>query len=156
MSIRRVWSTIFTNSEVEVLYYEFRRAVAANYMTFHVYFMLPLVLSRRYSMLLLRCPPQFHRADLSRYSPSRFQSPLSFIQFHVIPWKPTKIISLNFRWRFFMEFRVSRTKIWKLHGDGQEGRTTSSRQILLKSAKTRPRYCDLSIFQDGGRRHLGF
>ena len=39
---------------------------------------------------------------------------------------------------------------------GQEGRTTSPRQISLKSAKKRPRYCALSIFQDGGRRHLGF
>ena len=39
---------------------------------------------------------------------------------------------------------------------GQEGRTTSPRQISFKSAQTRPRYRDLSIFQDGGRRHLGF
>ena len=38
----------------------------------------------------------------------------------------------------------------------QEGRTTSPRQILLKSAQTLPRYRDLSIFQDGGRRYLGF
>ena len=29
-------------------------------------------------------------------------------------------------------------------------------QIWLKSFKTRPRYGDFSIFQDGGRRHLGF
>ena len=41
-------------------------------------------------------------------------------------------------------------------GDGQEGRTTSPYQISLKSAQPRPRYRDLSIFQDGGRRHLGF
>ena len=34
-------------------------------------------------------------------------------------------------------------------GDGEEGRTTSPRQISLISAKTRPRYRYLSIFQDG-------
>ena len=38
----------------------------------------------------------------------------------------------------------------------QEGQTASLCQILLKSTQTPPRYCDLSIFQDGGRRHLGF
>jgi len=41
-------------------------------------------------------------------------------------------------------------------GDGQEGRTTSPRQISLKSAKTRPRYRDLSIFQDGSTAILDF
>jgi len=29
-------------------------------------------------------------------------------------------------------------------------------QIWWKSVKLRPRYGDFSIFQDGGRRHLGF
>jgi len=29
-------------------------------------------------------------------------------------------------------------------------------QISPKSVKTRPRYGDFSIFQNGGRRHLGF
>ena len=29
-------------------------------------------------------------------------------------------------------------------------------QIWLKSVKTRPSYGDFTIFQDGGRRHLGF
>ena len=29
-------------------------------------------------------------------------------------------------------------------------------QIKSKSVKPRPRYCSFSIFQDGGRRHLGF
>ena len=38
----------------------------------------------------------------------------------------------------------------------QEGRTTSPRQILLKSAKTRPRYRDLSIFKDGSAAILDF
>ena len=47
-------------------------------------------------------------------------------------------------------------KFLKVGPNGQEGRTTSPRQISLKSAITRPRYCDLSIFQDGGRCHLGF
>ena len=41
-------------------------------------------------------------------------------------------------------------------GDGQEGRTTSPRQISLKSAKTRTRYRDLSIFQDGSAAILDF
>ena len=45
----------------------------------------------------------------------------------------------------------------KFHGwDAQEGRTASACQILTKSLKTRLRYGDFSIFQDGGRRHLGF
>ena len=39
---------------------------------------------------------------------------------------------------------------------GQEGRTTSPRQIWLKSAKTRPRYRDLSIFPDGSAAILDF
>ena len=38
----------------------------------------------------------------------------------------------------------------------QEGRTVSSGQISSKSLELRPRYGDFSIFQDGGRRHLGF
>jgi len=29
-------------------------------------------------------------------------------------------------------------------------------QISSKSVKLRPRYCNFSIFQDGGRRHLDF
>ena len=29
-------------------------------------------------------------------------------------------------------------------------------QILSKSLELRPRYADFLIFQDGGRRHLGF
>jgi len=36
------------------------------------------------------------------------------------------------------------------------GRNASPCQIWLKSVKARPRYGDFSIFQDGGRRHLGF
>jgi len=38
--------------------------------------------------------------------------------------------------------------------NGQEGRTASLCQILSKSLKTRLRYGDFAIFQDGGRRHL--
>ena len=41
-------------------------------------------------------------------------------------------------------------------GDGQEDRTTLPRQISLKSAKTRTRYRDLSIFQDGSAVILDF
>jgi len=40
--------------------------------------------------------------------------------------------------------------------NGQEGRTASPCQIWLKSVKTRPRYGNFSIFQDGGCRHVGF
>ena len=40
--------------------------------------------------------------------------------------------------------------------DSQEGRTASACQILSKSLKPQLRYGDFSIFQDGGRRHLGF
>ena len=29
-------------------------------------------------------------------------------------------------------------------------------QILSKSLEPRPRYCDFTNFQDGGRRHVGF
>jgi len=38
----------------------------------------------------------------------------------------------------------------------QEGGTASPCQILSTSLQPWPRYRDLSIFQDGGRRHLGF
>ena len=38
----------------------------------------------------------------------------------------------------------------------QEGQTASLCQISLKSAKTRPRYHDLSIFQDGSAAILNF
>ena len=40
--------------------------------------------------------------------------------------------------------------------NGQEGGTASPCQILSTSLQPWPRYRDLSIFQDGGRRHLGF
>jgi len=41
---------------------------------------------------------------------------------------------------------------FKFNGwDAQEVRTASACQILGKSLKTRLRYCDFSIFQDGGR-----
>ena len=50
----------------------------------------------------------------------------------------------------FSKFQISNGE------GGQEGWTTSPRQISLKSAQTRPSYRDLSIFQDGGRQHLGF
>ena len=40
---------------------------------------------------------------------------------------------------------------------GHEGRTASSPcQISLKTLKLRPRYGDISIFQDGCRRQVGF
>ena len=40
--------------------------------------------------------------------------------------------------------------------NGQECRTTPACQIWSKSVKTRLRYGVFSIFEDGGRRHLGF
>jgi len=40
--------------------------------------------------------------------------------------------------------------------NGPERRTSSLRQILSKSLKPWRRYVDFWIFQDGGRRHLGF
>jgi len=40
--------------------------------------------------------------------------------------------------------------------NSHEGRTATPCQILLKSLKLRPRYGDFSIFQNGGRRHVGF
>ena len=40
--------------------------------------------------------------------------------------------------------------------NSHEGRTASPCQLSSKSVKPRPRYGDFSIFQDGGRRHLGF
>ena len=48
----------------------------------------------------------------------------------------------NPRWRTFQIFNG-----W----DAQEGRTASACQILAKLLKTRLRYGDFSIFQDGGR-----
>ena len=46
---------------------------------------------------------------------------------------------------------------FKLNGRAaEEGRSASPCQIGSKWVKTRRRYSDFSIFQDGGRRHLGF
>jgi len=62
----------------------------------------------------------------------------------------------------FLNFSIWRTPpswIFEISfngGDGQECRTTRPCQISSKLLETRPRYCDLLIFQDGGRRHLGF
>ena len=51
---------------------------------------------------------------------------------------------------FFWKFQI-------LNGwDTQEGRTASACQILSKSIKSVLRYGDLSIFHDGGVRHLEF
>ena len=38
----------------------------------------------------------------------------------------------------------------------QEGLTASLCQISMKPLQPQPRYRDFSIFQDGGRHHLGF
>ena len=56
------------------------------------------------------------------------------------------------RWRPppFLKFHIF--KDW----NGQERRTVSSGQITSKLHQLQPRYGDFSIFQDGGRRHLGF
>ena len=65
-------------------------------------------------------------------------------------------------WRFFDFLRLRPPPSWIFEisnfnsGNGQEGRTTSPRQISLKSAKTRPRCHDLSIFQDGFAAILDF
>jgi len=63
-------------------------------------------------------------------------------------------------WRFFdfSRWRPPPSWIFQISNGqtAQEGRTASPCQIWSKSAKTRPRYGDFSIFQDGGRRHLGF
>ena len=40
--------------------------------------------------------------------------------------------------------------------NGQDGRSASPCQISSKSVQPRLKYGDFSIFQDGGRRHLGF
>jgi len=40
--------------------------------------------------------------------------------------------------------------------NGQESQTASLWQITSKSLEQRPRYCDFSIFQDDGCRHLWF
>jgi len=40
--------------------------------------------------------------------------------------------------------------------NGQEGRTASLCQISSKSLQPRPRYGNFAIFQNGGRRHVGF
>jgi len=65
-------------------------------------------------------------------------------------------------WRFFDFSRWWPPPSWIFqisHFSGrtaQEGRTASPCQIWLKSAKLRPRYGDISIFQDGGRAILDF
>ena len=63
-------------------------------------------------------------------------------------------------WRFFnfTRWRPAPSWIFQIFNgrNAEEGRTASPCQIWSKSVKTRPRYGDFSIFQDGGRRHLGF
>ena len=51
------------------------------------------------------------------------------------------------RWRPLPSWILGIFKSW----DAQEDRTASACQILVKSFKTRLRYDDFSIFQDGGR-----
>ena len=61
--------------------------------------------------------------------------------------------------RFFMmaAAAILISKISNFNGQtAQEGRIASPCQIWSKSVKMRRRYDDFSIFQDGGRRHLGF
>ena len=53
---------------------------------------------------------------------------------------------------FSLDFKIS---IFNRQ-NGQEGGTASLCQILSKSLQPRPRYGDFAIFQDGGRRHVGF
>ena len=57
--------------------------------------------------------------------------------------------------RFFKMAAPGHLGFWKFQifngWDAQEGRTASACQILAKSLKTRLRYGDMSIFQDGGR-----
>jgi len=50
----------------------------------------------------------------------------------------------------FFKFQIFNGRI------AQGGRTASPCQNWSKSVKTRPRYGNFSIFQDGGGRHLGF
>ena len=48
-------------------------------------------------------------------------------------------------------------KIVNFNGrNGQEGGTASSCEISSQALEPLPRYGDFSIFQDGGRRHIGF
>jgi len=57
--------------------------------------------------------------------------------------------------RFLKMAAAAILDFWKFQifngGDAQEGRTASACQILAKSLKTRLRYGDFSLFQDGGR-----
>ena len=64
------------------------------------------------------------------------------------------------RFFYFSRWRPPPSWIFKFQlfkgRSAEEGRTASPCQIWSKSAIPRPRYGDYSIFQDGGRRHLGF
>jgi len=57
-------------------------------------------------------------------------------------------------------FKMSTTVILNFRnfngGEGQEDQTAPLCQISWKSVEPRAKYNDFSIFQDGGRRHLGF
>ena len=56
------------------------------------------------------------------------------------------------------KFQLAFSKFQFFNGqNGHEVRVTASLcQILSKSLQPRPRYNDFSIFQDCGRRHVGF
>ena len=68
-------------------------------------------------------------------------------------------IYVKFCYAYQFTYQIS-TWIFKISifnsQNGQEGGTASLCQILPKSLQTWPRYRDFSIFQDGGRRHVGF
>jgi len=54
-----------------------------------------------------------------------------------------------------LDFHFSKFQIFNRR-QGQEGHRASRCQILWRSVKPLLRYGNFSLFQDGGRRHLGF
>ena len=68
-----------------------------------------------------------------------------------------QIICISISWQLPYQISAWIFKISIFNGQkGQEGGTATLCQILSKSLQPRPRYGDFSIFQDGGRRHVGF
>jgi len=104
--------------------------------------------SSRLAAFLSRDAAHIVQQFSSPVCPSKYVIGPNFIK---ITWTAAEI------WWFLHFSRWRLSKFQFFNGQhGQEGGTASLRHILSKSLQPWPRYRDFSIFQDSGRRHLGF
>ena len=66
-------------------------------------------------------------------------------------------VKLSYAYQFTYQISAWILKILIFNSqNGKEDGTASLCQILSKSLQPQPRYSDFAIFQDGGRRYVGF